>query len=318
LNQGTFDNNTGGTIRLDNSYSVGLKHVSGTFTNAASIVIGATVSVGSLGLQNGENFNNNTGGTIQIDRSSLAGLMNDRLATFTNAASITIGALASTGTYGLWNRETFRNNTGGHIKIDNAIDGGLNNTVHAVFANAGSVIIGATAAAGKYALQNIGTFDNNAGGDIQIDRAISAGLYNSSGTFTNAASIIIGATASAGKNGLWNRSTFTNNTRGVIQIDRSTTVGLYNSAGGSGQRGNFTNEASITIGAIAPVGEYGLYNEVPLNTYDGVVTFSNNSCATLTLFAPLSNTTSFTNNGAVYGQYGPGTYQRRVHQQRHN
>ena len=73
-----------------------------------------------------------------------------------------------------------------------------------------------------------GTFYNNTGGDIRIDRSSNAGIYNASGTFTNAAQITIGANAGVGDYGIYNTGLFQNNTGGDIQIDRSSTAGLDN------------------------------------------------------------------------------------------
>jgi hypothetical protein len=74
------------------------------------------------------------------------------------------------------------------------------------------------------------------------------------------------------------------------EIDRSTLTGLSNAGGIVFTF--FNNEASMIIGANAPVGQYGLVNSN---------TFNNKGCATLQLFAPLNNTlnfsASFTNGG---------------------
>jgi len=148
--------------------------------------------------------------------------------------------------------------------------------------NNGTVTIGANAGVGSYGIYNIATFQNNTGGQIRVERSSSSGIFNSSGTFTNAASITIGANAGVGRYGIQNLASFNNNTGGQISVDRSTEAGIYNLFG------TFNNAADITIGANAGVGSYGLDNKGP---------FNNNSCAQLTLFAPLSNTSTFTNIG---------------------
>jgi hypothetical protein len=70
--------------------------VRGTFTNAATLTIGAAASVGQYGLENNAAFTNNTGGQIKIDRSTEVGLLNDG-GTFINEAAVTIGAVAPVG-----------------------------------------------------------------------------------------------------------------------------------------------------------------------------------------------------------------------------
>src|SRR5678816_4080013 len=59
-NDATFNNNTGGEIKLDNTSTYGLYSAGGTFANEASITIGAVASVGLYGLVNFATFNNNT------------------------------------------------------------------------------------------------------------------------------------------------------------------------------------------------------------------------------------------------------------------
>ncbi|HEX8530634.1 MAG TPA: T9SS type A sorting domain-containing protein, partial [Cytophagales bacterium] len=138
-------------------------------------------------------------------------------------------------------------------------------------------------AGGFFGLLNEARFTNGTGGHIKIDRVDSRGLLNRTGTFDNWATLTIGATAPAGLYGIANdaAATFNNRPGGQVAIDRSTLFGLLNG-------GAFTNEASLTIGAIAPVGSYGITNGGP---------FNNQGCARLVLFAPLQNYDAFTNAG---------------------
>ncbi|MBK8428258.1 MAG: hypothetical protein IPL27_20880 [Lewinellaceae bacterium] len=251
-NESVFNNNTGGQINIDRSRIWGLYNFTGgTFTNAATITMGAVASVGNYGIWNNAAFNNNTGGQIKIDRWTSNGLYNVTGGTFTNAATITIGALvASTGFYGIFNESVFNNNTGGQINIDRSTDTGLYNFTGGTFTNETTITIGAVASVGTYGLQNKAAFNNNTGGQINIDRSTSAGLYNlSGGTFTNAAAITIGAVASVGTYGIHNVAAFNNNTGGQINIDRSTTSGIFLLFGTS----TFPNAATITIGALVPM-----------------------------------------------------------------
>ncbi|MFM9947180.1 MAG: choice-of-anchor Q domain-containing protein [Saprospiraceae bacterium] len=290
-NRGSFNNNTGGEIKIDNATQRGLYNEGGsTFTNAAKITIGATASIGSEGIENRGTFNNNTGGDIKIDRTG-RGLLNIE-ATFNNAALITIGASASVGPRGLNNFGTtamFNNNMGGEIKIDNATQRGLYNEGGSTFTNAAKITIGATASIGGEGIDNRGTFNNNMGGDIKIDRT-GRGLLNHTATFNNSGLITIGAMASVGQRGLNNfgaTAIFNNNTGGEIKIDNSTIVGLYN------EWGTITNSAKIIIGASATVGTNGLQNDD---------TFNNNACGeVIVVRGTLLNSAArtFTNAGLV-------------------
>jgi surface protein len=131
-------------------------------------------------------------------------------------------------------------------------------TVH----NAGKLTIAAVSGVNQYGIWNETAFNNNTGGEIQIDRSSDVGLFNDFGIFTNVAKITIGANNSVVLNGIRNRATFNNNTGGDIQIDGSSTAGINNDFGA------FTNAAKITIGANAGVGESGIRN---------IATFQNNT-----------------------------------------
>ena len=98
-------------------------------------------------------------------------------------------------------------------------------------------------------------------------------------------------------------ATFNNNTGGQITIDRSTSIGLYNLTG------SFTNAATITIGGVAGVGNYGLQNEATFdNNTGGQITIDrstsvglNNSSGTFTNAATITV-------GAVAGVGSYGLY----------
>jgi hypothetical protein len=147
--------------------------------------------------------------------------------------------------------------------------------------NNGLLILGNTASVGTYGIGNLGTFNNNAGGEIQIDRSLTAGIYNVIGTFNNTGRIIIGANFSVGGFGIDNRSPFNNNTGGEIRIDRFTNTGLF-------QAGTFTNAASIII--VPSGSSRGLYN---------LASFTNSACASLSLSTSFYNTGSFTQQGLM-------------------
>jgi len=333
FNLGVFNNNSGAEIRIDRSANSGI-YSNGTFTNAAKITIGAIADVGSYGIMNQDIFHNNTGGEIKIDRTSDIGLRNFT-GTCTNAAKITIGATADVGDHGIENFGIFQNNSGGEIKIDRTSGSGLSNFSIGTYTNAAKITIGATANVGYYGLENAGTFHNNSGGEIKIDRSDYIGLLNKHrSAFTNAAKITIGATADVGSIGIVNEYTFHNNSGGEIKIDRTSEGGLKNIAG------TFTNSAKITIGATADVGIFGLSNnadfnnaggEITINRYihsglsneihgtftnaakiivetgiganiyglDNIAPFQNSACGEIYLYARVFNIGTYTNNGLM-------------------
>lgn len=220
----------------------------GAVAQSIIVVDGAILTISSAGVLT---INGSTSGE---------GISNQ--GTVINSGTINIGTTASTGDFGIWNTATFNNNTGGKINIDRSTDAGLYNGTGSTFTNQGMITIGASQSTGNYGLENAATFNNNAGGQIKIDRATLSNLYNTSGTFNNRASIIIGSIASSGY-GVQNAATFNNETGGQITIDRSGGIGLYNTSN------TFNNQATITIGATVSNGNFGLQNSGTFNNNTG-------------------------------------------------
>lgn len=267
VNQGTFENKTGGSVVIDRTENTAIFNAGGTFTNAALISLGANAAIGLHGIWNDAIFNNNAGGQILIGNTTLRALVNnaDEIkaihATFNNAAAINIGVAAAAGTVGIRNLAQFNNNLGGDIEIDATTDIGLWNTA-GTFKNGASIAIGSTSSTGTHGLVNEAEFENEGTGSILVDRATGSALLHASGTFTNAGNLKIGANAAAGADGLESQATFTNTGAGHITIDRTSDIALKTPFG------TFSNEALITIGGAAGVGMYGLVNRS---------TFSNSS-----------------------------------------
>ncbi|AXE20565.1 hypothetical protein DR864_23920 [Runella rosea] len=270
LSIGTFNNNSGAEIAIDRATSQGVVNATGgIFANAGKMTIGASASVGSVGLGNQATFNNNTGGEITINRSSSSGLYNAVGGTFTNAAKISIGTTTPPLTLGLENRAIFINNAGGEITINNTTAFGLINAngnlsmyPPGTFTNAGKISIGTTALSSA-GLSNSGgsTFNNNTGGEIKIDRSTFVGLQNDADCiFNNAAKITIGATASVGTYGIINDGTINNNAcgklivaSGIFQSNASRTItngGLIQVANSLENSGTFTNNGVLKYGSL--------------------------------------------------------------------
>lgn len=274
-NKATFNNNPGGHMRIDRSTDTGIYHASGTFTNAADLTIGANAGVGYHGIWNSATFNN-TGGTTQIDRSSLRALVNHAddsqsiHGTFTNSATISIGSITSVGSSGIENRGTFTNNSGGTIAVDRSGTYGIN-LISGTINNAATLNLGGIASVGSSGIyvQGAGIFKNNTGGNIRIDRSTNTGVYIVYGSFTNSANLTIGGSENIGQYGIYNFGTFTN-ADGHVRIDRSTKNAIYNFSE-LGLSPSFTNSATVTIGGVAGVGEYGIYNVGPLSNSGGTI-----------------------------------------------
>jgi len=126
---------SGASLTIDGPPTQGLLN-QGSVENSGTLNIGQTTGTGVYGIRNESIFNNNTGGQINIDRSTNTGLYNFTGGTFTNAATITIGAAASTGVYGIRNESVFNNNTGGQINIERSTNTGLYNHTGGTFTNA--------------------------------------------------------------------------------------------------------------------------------------------------------------------------------------
>jgi hypothetical protein len=226
-------------------------------------------------------------GTLAINNSAAEGILNR--GSVQNNGTITIGATAASGQYGIYNTGSFNNNTGGKIFIDRATLTGLRNLAGSTFTNAGAITIGATATVGEYGINNEAVFNSTAG-QINIDRATTAALYNSYGTFTNAAGITIGANAASGQYGIQNLAAFNNNTGSQIRIDQVSNVALFNYFTSS----TFTNAGAIIIGATTAVGNYGIRNVGPFTNTGGQINIDRAA------FSALYNVNGpFTNTGTI-------------------
>ncbi|GAB3946483.1 hypothetical protein GCM10028805_17080 [Spirosoma harenae] len=251
-NTGSFTNT--GTLQVDRATNQGINNrVTATFTNTGLITIGTLVSMGTQGIWNQAAFSN-TGGTITIDRTTDNGLLNS--GNFTNSATITIGATAAVGGSGLYNLATFANQAGGRIQIDNSTGTGLFNAIGSRFTNSAMLIIGASAAVGLYGLYNRpnATFENQAGGYIQLDNSTYVGLYNPGETFINSGTITIGSLGTIGGTGIRNEGPFANRACAtltvlapIINSNSFTNVGLFtvNTTGIHNNNGTLTNNGII-------------------------------------------------------------------------
>ena len=216
------------------------------------------------------------------------------LGTVNNSGLIVIGNTTSSGAYGMVNRATFNNNTGGEIRVDNATSGGIYNRT-GTFTNVAKISVGLSVAIMGNGIFNDANFNNNTGGEIRVENTSSLGIFNRQGSFTNVAKITIGATTTI--DAILNDATFNNNVGGEIMVgsfyNRTSTFnnfGLLSIEYTGGEllnRATFNNKPCGRV--IVKVG--ALTNDV---TYiNEGLTQANNS---------LNNSNTFTNNGVlIYG-----------------
>jgi hypothetical protein len=172
----------------------------------------------------------------------------------------------------------------GVFSINNAVSQGLLN--RGTIQNNGTIHIGSTHATGSYGIRNEGSFNNNATGKINIDRAGTAAIYNISGVFTNAGTIDIGASFATGADGLGNDGTFNNNAGALIRINRVTSAGIYSNGI------DLVNKGTITIGDISAGNtfNYGIYIDGQLDNAGGVINIDRVNTALTTSNDHLYNT----------------------------
>ncbi|WP_425421181.1 T9SS type A sorting domain-containing protein [Phaeodactylibacter xiamenensis] len=296
-NEATFVNQADAEIHIDRFTHVGFQNAfNSSMTNAGLIKIGENVLGGNNGLYNDGTFENQATGEIHVDNipdgSSQNGVFNASGDTFTNAGKIFIGSTSGAGSTGLFNGGNFFNN--GEISVDNVYNSssGDHGLYHrsGSFLNTGKISIGTTGSAGDWGIYTSSTFDNEADGEIAIDRCGISGLRNGSvggGAFTNAGKLAIGANETVGDWGLWNENQFNNS--GELSIDNSTVTGLRH------QSDSFENTGTIVLGGNTGIGEWGLWNQAAFtNGTSGEISIDRTSNTGLLLF---SNT--FANSGTV-------------------
>nr|WP_295925983.1 choice-of-anchor D domain-containing protein [uncultured Dyadobacter sp.] len=300
-NTGTFNNNAGGDIHVDNTIRTAIYHDVHTFTNAAGITIGSAAATGNTGLETWGHFVNAAGASLKVDRVVNFGI-SIGADTLVNDGSIILGATSKPGMTGLLNaKATFLN--GGTVSVDRTGNQGME--TNGVTVNDGTITIGSSEAVGHFGLFVSGTFNNNTGAVIRIDRvsgslsALPTGLRHQVGAFSNSGAIVIGEAVSGGDYGMRLQATFTNHAGGTINIDRTNLTAIDNAS-------TFTNTSNITIGALAPVGKYGIDIAGPFNNNaGGNIKIDQTTEAAIFVKSTFSNVADITIGGsASVGKYG--------------
>ncbi len=296
-NEATFVNQEDAELHIDRFPHVGFQNAfNSSLTNAGLIRIGENIIGGNNGLYNDGTANNQATGEIHVDNIpddyNRNGVFNGFNKTFTNAGKIFIGSTVGAGSTGLFNQGTFGNS--GEITVDH-VRGTFNRhgLYHSsgTFTNTGEITLGSVDSIGDWGIYSTSTFNNNAGGEISIDRCkitgIRNGSFGSGGTFTNAGKLTIGANNGVGNWGLWNDSPFNNS--GELNIDNTAITGLRH------QSNTFTNTGSVVLGGIGAIGDWGLWNQSAFNNNAGGEIKIDRSTNT----GLLSFSSTFTNNGTV-------------------
>ena len=173
-NDAAFKNEAGGEITIDHTSSSAIQNSSPgdrPFENHGKITIGKTASVGNFGIKTETKFLNFSNGQISIDRCNTAGLNTDGyVANFLNEGKLTIGALSSTGLYGIHNQGGyFWNAPESELNIDRATNSGIFNESGAVENEGKMNILGTTA---NFSIKNQGSMGNLACGQILLQDAV--------------------------------------------------------------------------------------------------------------------------------------------------
>jgi hypothetical protein len=154
INNSSRLDNEEGEISIDR-VGAGIRNDNlGTFTNYAKLVIGPLSGLANYGISNGGVFANNVNGLITIERVSGYGIETDgqTIGSFTNEGKIVIGTNAALFLSGIYNNAAFENKKGAEIQINHVTHAGIQNVTpnSRPFKNNGKILIGQTAAAGKY------------------------------------------------------------------------------------------------------------------------------------------------------------------------
>ncbi|MEZ4772571.1 MAG: T9SS type A sorting domain-containing protein [Bacteroidia bacterium] len=175
-----FTNGASGEIFIDQTGTVGLGHLGGTFENSGTISIGSIAALGGQGIQNLANFNNLAGGIITIDNTNSFGLANVGAATIVNEGLFKMGENGSIGSYAIFNGNvgntcTFYNgNCGAVIHI---FDGGVLDQADG-FTNTGLILQESADASdininSGTILYNAGTFTANGNAPVSLSASFS-------------------------------------------------------------------------------------------------------------------------------------------------
>ena len=256
---GTFQNNSSGVIKLDNLTGNGLWLFQDfEFTNSGAINSGIDFqTAGSFGIDTRGTFNNLSGGVIDIFGFTNRGIYCNSgtdvafPSVFNNSGSIFLNGqgAASVGSYGIVIQgefATFNNQTGGSIEVTDVTTLGISTgfggaaDFGSVFNNSGDIT---TQGIDEVLNQGVGVWDgtfNHNAGTVTVDNASTAISLFSGGpsTFNNSATIITQNLPFATSNIVSGpEDSFTNNVGGSINGFGQINAGDFVNNGGSFEPG---------------------------------------------------------------------------------
>lgn len=141
---------------------------------------------------------------------------------------------------------------GGVLNIEGSTAQAISNA--GIVTNNGTINIGSQVSPGAVGINNTGTFKNQSGGVINLDRSNYYGILNAGGTFTNSAQIKIGSVSGPGQNGIINAAIF-NNLGGEIIIDKTVDGAIFNDT-----LSVFENTGILKLGGNDTLGHFGIVN----------------------------------------------------------
>lgn len=152
---------------------------------------------------------------------------------------------------------------GGILDIEGSTAQAINNA--GIVTNSGTINIGSQISPGVIGINNTGTFENQSGGVINLDRSNFFGILNAAGTFTNSAQINIGRVSGPGQNGIRNSAIF-NNLGGEIIVDKTVDGAIFNDT-----LSNFENTGTLKLGGNDTLGHFGIVNKYNFNNTGGTI-----------------------------------------------
>lgn len=243
----------------------------GIYTNAAS----ATTRIGNLtgtfdyGLYNeGTITSTGSGSDIEINNTEEVAIFNDTGGTFmnSNGSDTEIGHTSNSGNFGIVNNGDFTNTgIGSILEINRVTDSAIKHE-DGTFKNLteGEIKIGNLAGSFTNGINSSDNLEIGIDATVHINRYTNTGYSNQSGGHLNCdGHLTIGNTVDSGDYGIINSGSISLDLVATIDIDNTDLQALRNQTGAT-----LTMSGDITIGDIASVGEYGVYNfgSVNLNT----------------------------------------------------
>lgn len=227
-----FKNLSSGIINIDGA-NLGI-HARKAFENYGLVNIGqGNFPIGGVGILSKVSLKNHPGAQIIIDNTGGNGIVVEA-GPVMNMGLVDIGMNGGANNIdgnGIFhNGGTFTNDDSGGINIGNTTQSGIES--QAKFENLGAINIGKNNSPVNNGLLILDPFNNNTGGNIEIENAISRGISMTSSTLDNKGNIKIGVTGgnNIGLDGVFCQSCNIEN-EGQIVIDNTSFAAIQNNGG---------------------------------------------------------------------------------------